>query len=466
MYKSLNVPYILIYFILELKFEFGLTRFCTDFNYLQMVLEKDVNSSQIESGLPPSDDVGTVNEVTPLLRNTLDDDDDDDNNQKAFRHRKRGLYWRCFVLFAGLFLLVVAFTILQLGVLNQYVYYAFQKKYFPNITFNTGEQQKSHCHTNTTASSNTDDEIRNKVQVAASSFMVYTSLALYIPPIFGNFFFMTLSDTYGRKPFILLPVFGSLLRSALFVVGIYYELDIYWFLGFLFIEGVTGGIFCHVTAAFSYIADITEKGDKRIFLMVIAEVMAAFGGLLGTLSSGYLIRAFGFTIPSFIATMSLLLSTLLLAVFLPESLPAEFKPRSQNINCFNKFKGVWAFYTSNKYGEGTQWRYVCSILILICVQIGMHGRSNVETLYQLNEPFCWNSVLLGWFAGVRILSSYIIGLVLIRVLQCCVSVEFIALVGAASHMASFVLESFAEKNFELFLGKYYRYSKTLLVKIK
>lgn len=55
--------------------------------------------------------------------------------------------------------------------------------------------------------------------------------------------------------------------------------------------------------------------------------------------------------------------------------------------------------------------------------------------------------------GLRIISSYVIGLVLIRVLQCCVSVEFIALIGATSHMVAFILEAFAEESYELFLGK-------------
>lgn len=86
------------------------------------------------------------------------------------------------------------------------------------------------------------------------------------------------------------------------------------------------------------------------------------------------------------------------------------------------------------------------------------ARTSVETLYELNKPFCWNSVLLGWFMGLRIISSYVIGLVLIRVLQCCVSVEFIALIGALSHMGAFILEAFAEESYELFLGKLFRKS--------
>ena len=390
-------------------------------------------------------------ETAPLLGGPPECHDED---TKALNKRggRAQFLKSCFVLSSGLFLLVVAFTIIQLGVLQQYVYYVYYKKYLPNVTYNSGEKQKSYCN-NSANGTSAEEQIQNKIQVLASQYMIYASLALYIPPIFGNFFLVTLSDTFGRKPFIIIPIFGALLRSALFVIGIHFELDLQWFILFLLIEGATGGLYCQITVCFSYIADITEKGDKLIFLLVIIEVIAGLGGLIGTLSSGYLIREFGFILPSFISSLCLLAALLLLGVFLPESLPPEFKSRSKRINFLSKFKGVWEFYISSKNGSGTRWRYVFSLLILICVQFGIQGRGNVETLYELNKPFCWNSVLLGWFMAVRILSSYIIGLVLIRVLRCCVSVEFIALVGATSHMAAFILEAFAERTFELFLGK-------------
>ncbi|XP_062567330.1 proton-coupled folate transporter-like [Saccostrea cucullata] len=386
-------------------------------------------------------------ETAPLLGNSDLPHEDATARQTGTRY----FVFRCFVLFSGVGLLVVAFTILQLGVLNQYVYFAYHKKYFPNISYNSREMQKSYCNNSVNASSGTEEELRNKIQILASQFMIYTSLALFIPPIFGVFFLSTLSDTYGRKPFIVIPVFGAVVRSALFVVGIHYELELYWFIVFLLVEGVTGGLYCQVTVSLSYVADITKSGDKRILLLVVLEIIAGFGALLGTLSSGYLIRAFGFEVPAIISTLCVLLALLLFGFFLPESLPPEFKSRSKNINICDKLKGVWEFYTSDKYGKGTQWRYVFSLLILICVQLGVLGRSNVETLYQLNKPFCWSSVLLGWFMGIRITSSYILGALLIRILQCCVSVEFIALVGASSHMVAFILEAIADESFELFL---------------
>lgn len=357
------------------------------------------------------------------------------------------------MLASGLFLILVAFTILQLGVLHQYVYYFYYKKFLPNITFTSQDTQKSYCNNSANATSEAEEKLRNKIQVLASQFMIYTSLALYIPPIFGNFFLSTLSDTYGRKPFILIPIAGFIIRSTLFVIGIHFELDLAWFILFLLLEGLTGGLYSQIAVLFSYVADITEKGDQRILLLVIIEVIAGLGGLLGSLSSGYLIREFGFLLPTFISTMCLFASLLLFGIFLPESLPSECKSRSKRLNFCSKFKGVWEFYTSNKNGKGTRWRYMCSLLIFLCVQFGVLGRVSVETLYELNKPFCWNSVLLGWFMGVRIISSYVIGLVLIRVLRCCVSVEFIALIGASSHMGAFILEAFAEESYELFLGK-------------
>lgn len=405
--------------------------------------------SQTVSHNPESNEVSEAAETTPLLGN-LNHECQAEDKDTTQRRGQRLFLRRCFVLASGLFLILVAFTILQLGVLHQYVYYFYYKKFLPNITFTSQDTQKSYCNNSANATSEAEEKLRNKIQVLASQFMIYTSLALYIPPIFGNFFLSTLSDTYGRKPFILIPIAGFIIRSTLFVIGIHFELDLAWFILFLLLEGLTGGLYSQIAVLFSYVADITEKGDQRILLLVIIEVIAGLGGLLGSLSSGYLIREFGFLLPTFISTMCLFASLLLFGIFLPESLPSECKSRSKRLNFCSKFKGVWEFYTSNKNGKGTRWRYVCSLLIFLCVQFGVLGRVSVETLYELNKPFCWNSVLLGWFMGLRIISSYVIGLVLIRVLRCCVSVEFIALIGATSHMGAFILEAFAEESYELF----------------
>ncbi|XP_062567328.1 proton-coupled folate transporter-like [Saccostrea cucullata] len=386
----------------------------------------------------------TDSESAPLLEESTQNNEGDVKS-----HGTRRFFRHCFVLSLGLVLLVIAFTILQLGVLNQYVYFYFHKYYFGNLTFQFEPSDKSYCKANNVSSDIKDAE--NKIQVLASQFLIYTSLVLFIPPILGNLFFATLSDTYGRKPFIILPIVGSFLRCVLFVIGIHYEINLYWLIVFLLVEGATGGLFSLLSVALSYVADITEPGDSRIFLLVIIEVSAGVGGLIGSLSSGYLIRTFGFTISALISTICVFLSILIMGLFLPESLPHEIKSKSKRLQFCDKLKGLTTFYTSNRYGKGTQWRYVFSILIVICVHLGTQGKSSVETLYQLNAPFCWNSVLLGWFLAIRIAFAYIIGLVLLRLLQRCISNEFCGLIGAVSHASSFLLEAFAEESFEMFL---------------
>ncbi|XP_061182246.1 proton-coupled folate transporter-like [Saccostrea echinata] len=360
----------------------------------------------------------------------------------------RHFFRHSFVLSLGIFLLVIAFTITQHGVLNQYVYFYFHKHYFGNLSFQVNPTEKSYCKANNVSSDITEAE--NKIQVLASQFLIYTSLALFIPPVLGNLFFATLSDTYGRKPFIVLPIAGAFLRYVLFVIGIHYEVNLYWLIVFLLVEGATGGLFSLLSVALSYVADITEPGDNRVFLLVIIEVCAGVGGLVGSLSSGYLIRALGFTISTLISTICVFLSVLIIGLFLPESLPHEVKLISKRLQICDKLKGVTTFYTSNRYGKGTQWRYVFSILVGICVQLGLQGKASVETLYQLNAPFCWDSVLIGWFIAIRITFAYIVGLVLLRLLQRCISIEFCGVIGAASHASSFFLEAFAEKSFEMF----------------
>lgn len=100
---------------------------------------------------------------------------------------------------------------------------------------------------------------------------------------------------------------------------------------------------------------------------MIIEVIVGLGGFFGFLFLGYFIREFGFFLLIFIFIMCIFAAFLLLGIFLLEFLFFECKVRFNRLNFCSKFKGVWEFYISNKNGKGIRWRYVCFLLIFLCV---------------------------------------------------------------------------------------------------
>jgi MFS transporter, DHA1 family, tetracycline resistance protein len=139
--------------------------------------------------------------------------------------------------------------------------------------------------------------------------VVYAIAQFFATPLMGK-----LGDRYGRRPVLLVSLFGQAVGYAIFGVG-----GALWvlYLGRV-IGGITGGNF---STASAYIADVSkpEERAKNFTLIGIAWsigliVGPAAGGMLGQVDK---------SLPAFVAAALSLLNMLMGYFLLPESLPKE-----------------------------------------------------------------------------------------------------------------------------------------------
>lgn len=139
--------------------------------------------------------------------------------------------------------------------------------------------------------------------------VTYAGAQFLATPLMGK-----LGDRYGRRPVLLVSLFGQAVGYAIFGMG-----GALWvlYLGRL-IGGITGGNF---STASAYIADVSkpEERAKNFTLIGIAWsigliVGPAAGGMLGQVDK---------SLPAFVAAVLSLLNVLLGYFLLPESLPKE-----------------------------------------------------------------------------------------------------------------------------------------------
>ena len=139
--------------------------------------------------------------------------------------------------------------------------------------------------------------------------LVFSAAQFLMTPVLG-----ALSDRYGRRPVLLVSLFGTAIGHFMF--GLAPNLGIMFAARIL--DGITGG---NISAAQAYIADITPPEDRAKSFGLIG---AAFGlGFMMGPAIGGLLSTISLQAPAFAAGSLALVTTALSYFFLPESLPPE-----------------------------------------------------------------------------------------------------------------------------------------------
>ena len=203
-------------------------------------------------------------------------------------------------------------------------------------------------------------------------------------PVWGS-----ISDRVGRKPILMIGMFGYAL--AMFLFGIANQ--IWMLIAFRALSGVLSS--ATITTTMAYIGDSTSekaRGGGMGLLGAVAGAGTVIGpGIGGLLAGGSL------TTPFFVSSALALVSVVLVAFLLPESLPREARGTQEQKIRLVRFDELWHALTGP-----------IGMLLLIAF-LATFGTSNFEAifgLYMLNkldygpEQVGWILTLVGAIALV------------------------------------------------------------------
>lgn len=359
------------------------------------------------------------------------------------RNEGNGNTWRkwlvgpfCFLYMAGYISSYFTFT--------QYMYAKVQNDMFPNVNFS---DSGGDCSVNK-SSVVYQDQV--KVQQHASSWSMYYGLTSGIPSIFANVIFGSSTDKFGRKFLFYFPCIGTFLRMAVSVVGIYTNFDLVYFIPGYIVEGMTGTMFTMLLVCFTYVADISpEKGKRRSFFITMIELAIGMAVSIFSFATGYFIENTGFFYPMLFAGIAIC-AAFVTAILIPETFPPEKRDTSDS-SVWGKLKTAFELFfgTTNR---GRRWMYNVLLLAFAASMFSVFGRSSVEQLYQLDEPFCWSSEKIGYFGALRGVVQQAVAMGLVKVLQVAMSDVSIAILGCASFILGNVVEGLARSDAMLFTG--------------
>jgi multidrug resistance protein len=214
-------------------------------------------------------------------------------------------------------------------------------------------------------------------------------------PILGR-----LSDRHGRRPLLLLSLFGTAI--GYFVFGAANTLAVMFVARI--VDGITGG---NISIAQAYIADVTPPADRSKNFGLVGAAFG-LGFIIGPGLGGVLSHYFGISAPAFFSGGLALCNTAFGYFALPESLPPSRRTTTRvTIAQANPFPALIAALTHERAG-----RILLAIFAFNFAFIGLQSNFVLFSFQQFGWGPERNAML---FAEIGVLGAFMQGFVMRRI---------------------------------------------------
>lgn len=249
---------------------------------------------------------------------------------------------------------------------------------------------------------------------------VYAVCVFFAAPVLG-----VLSDKYGRRPLLLLCLFGSAIGYFVFGLG-----GALWvlFVGRI-IEGVTGG---SISTIFAYFADIIPSEQRTKYFGWVGAVVG-IGTVIGPTLGGLLAK-FGYATPMYVGALITLLNVIYGYFYMPESLKEKNKRLVISMGMLNPFRQL-ANLLSMKH---LQRLFISAFLLWI-----PNGSLQAVFSQFAVDTFSWKPALIGLMFSIIGVQDIISQSLIMPKLLMKRSDQQIAILGMASEMIGYALIALA-----------------------
>ncbi|MGH1259827.1 MULTISPECIES: MFS transporter [Bacillus] len=201
---------------------------------------------------------------------------------------------------------------------------------------------------------------------------VYAVCVFFAAPALG-----ALSDKYGRRPLLLICLFGSAIGYLVFGIG-----GALWvlFAGRI-IEGITGG---SISTIFAYFADIIPPKQRTKYFGWVSAVVGA-GTIIGPTLGG-LLANFGHSVPLYFGAFITLLNVLYGMKYMPESLDKNNRLKEINVIRLNPFVQLANILSM----KNLKWLLISAFLLWI-----PNGSLQAIFTQFTMDTFSWKPALIG-----------------------------------------------------------------------
>ena len=301
--------------------------------------------------------------------------------------------------------LIVIITVIDSLILNDFIQYRYSVLYQSNSSSTPNPRElclnaSKTSHKPTDAISTTTSKYplsttlspEEHIQASTARLNVFIALAATIPAILTSILLGANSDGTGRKPLIVLPFVGKVIRYFILTAVAYYNLSDTWIVLSIVFDGVFGTSGLALLSSFAYVSDCTDK-KSRTPAIIITDVCIVTGRVIPLLAMGIYLEHPNF-VQSMIFTLLLSLAGFVCSIILqPES-----NLNTQHLNFIQQLAQIKIGETTKMFRaflvkrEGHKQR---SLLIMIAAHLSLvvmaFGNTSLNYLYLYGAPFCLDS---------------------------------------------------------------------------
>uniref|UniRef100_A0A8B9PS00 Lysosomal proton-coupled steroid conjugate and bile acid symporter SLC46A3 n=1 Tax=Apteryx owenii TaxID=8824 RepID=A0A8B9PS00_APTOW len=317
-----------------------------------------------------------------------------------------------------------------------------------NSTF-TSDGNINHCEQN---KSNPTYIKQKEVQEKASLFNMQLDLSGAIPSLIVAFVIVANGDRQGRKRSLVLPSVGALITNIFLTMMSYFSLSLSILYGVAFITGLFGSMATFLGGGFAFIADLCHDEKQKTTRIAVVDLIFGFVSGLAGLSSGYFIKGVGFTWTFVTASLLHAINIIYIIFCLEDTVGVSEFQQQDPVSCKEvlkeTFSGVYMLFKTAPFKK----RILIIVLLFTFMTylFAMFGGSSLFTLYELDEPLCWNEVYIGYGAAA-FTSISLTSFLGVYLFSKCLKDIYIVFIGIFSYIGGMVMAAFAKTTLLMFL---------------
>ncbi|NXD12268.1 S46A3 protein, partial [Nothocercus nigrocapillus] len=293
---------------------------------------------------------------------------------------------------------------------------------------------------------------QKEVQEKVSLFTMQLDLSGAVPSLIVAFVLVANGDRQGRKRSLVLPCVGALITNIFFAAISYFSLSLFILYGVAFLTGLFGGVATFLGGGFAFIADLCHDEKQKTTRIAVVDLIFGFVSGLAGLSSGYFIKGVGFTW-TFVTAALLHVINIIYIIFCLEDTAgiSEFQQQDP-VSCKDIFKETFsAVYMLFKTAPFKKRVLITLLLFTFMTYLfTVFGGSSLFTLYELDEPLCWNEVYIGYGAAAST-SISLTSFLGVYLFSKCLKDIYIVFIGIFSYIGGMVMAAFAKTTLLMFL---------------